>query len=73
MGDAAREMVRGMLRSSAADRLSCEQILAAAWVTREAEGGASAAPIPGSEVSLREFNDVNSTWRAAVSMFAAGS
>ena len=70
VSEAAREMVRGMLRTSAAERLSCAQILAAAWVTREAEGGASAAPIPGAELSLREFNDVNSTWRAAVTAAA---
>ena len=70
VSEAARQMVRGMLRTSAAERLSCEEILAAAWVTREAEGGASAEPIPGSEAALREFNDVNSTWRAAVTAAA---
>ena len=65
-----------MLHPSAAQRLSCEQILASAWVSgeggeggeggEEGEGAASAAPLPGSETMLRDFNEVRKTWRGAV-------
>ena len=79
---AAQRLVSGMLHPSADQRLSCEQILASAWVGGEGgeggeedeggeggegvEGPASAAPLPGSETMLRDFNEVRKTWRGAV-------
>ena len=79
---AAQRLVSGMLHPSAAQRLSCEQILASTWLggkdgeggeggeggerVQGVEGAASAAPLPGSETMLRDFNEVRKTWRGAV-------
>ena len=58
----AKRLVSGLLEPAPEERLTLEQVLASPWV----RGAASDAPLPGSDVQLRAFNECRKLWRAAI-------
>ena len=66
VSDEAKDLIRAMLRTDPAERMSAEAVLAAPWV----RACAHSTPLPGSEEALRAFNLGRRVWRTAAHVVA---
>ena len=66
----AKNVIRSLLEPNASKRLTADKVLTNKWVSGD---GVSKAPLPGSDVQLKHFNNGRRVWReaaAAATVFA---